>query len=258
MHILISNDDGIDSEGLLALRAALAPLGEVAVIAPERNWSAAGHTKTLDRPLRVREVRLRDGAVAYASDGAPSDCVALGALGFLGWRPDLVVSGINKGLNLGGDITYSGTVAAAMEAVIGGIPGIAVSLDYHRAIALNEPPQFATAAAVAAALVEQALARGLASDVLLNVCVPHVPRERVAGVRITRLGMRRYKDELVTRTDPFGRHYYWIAGEPLGEEQAEGTDAWAVTHNYVSVTPIHLDLTNHRLLDVLRGWDLRF
>jgi 5'-nucleotidase len=236
----------------------MAQFGEVAVIAPERNWSAAGHTKTLDRPLRVREVPMRDGFVAYASDGAPSDCVALGALGFLGWRPDLVVSGINKGLNLGGDITYSGTVAAAMEAVISGIPGIAVSHDYYRAVQQGEPPHFDLAAAVAAALVEQATRHGLANDVLLNVCVPQVPRERVAGVRITRLGMRRYKDELVTRTDPFGRKYYWIAGEPLAEEQEETTDAWAVTHNYISVTPIHLDLTNHRLLDVLREWDLRF
>src|SRR5689334_15376402 len=122
MRILISNDDGIDSDGLFALKQALEPLGEVAVIAPERNWSAAGHTKTLDRPLR-------DGSIAYASGGAPSDCVALAALGFLGYRPDLVVAGINKGANLAGDITYSGTVAAAMEAVVAEIPGIAVSLE---------------------------------------------------------------------------------------------------------------------------------
>ena len=169
------------------------------MIAPERNWSAAGHTKTLHRPLRVHEVTLRDGSPAYASDGAPSNCVALAALGFLGYRPDLVVSGINKGLNLGGDITYSGTVAAAMEGVIASIPRHRGLDGYHGARARNEPPNFPLAAAFAAALVEQAAAHAMAADVLLNVNVPQVAQEGLAGVQITRLGVRKYKDELVTR-----------------------------------------------------------
>ena len=252
MHILISNDDGIESDGLFELKKALERLGEVAVIAPERNWSAAGHAKTLDRPLRVREVTLRDGTPAYASDGAPSDCVALAALGFLGYRPDLVVAGINKGPNLGGDITYSGTVAVAMEAIVSEIPGIAVSMDTY------EGWRFPVAAAFAASLVEQVARHALPADVLLNVNVPNVPREEIAGVLVTRLGTRKYNDELITRTDPFGRKYYWIAGEVRPDEAAPDTDVWAVTHKYVSVTPIHMDLTNHRLLDVVRSWDLRF
>ena len=251
MRILVSNDDGIDSEGLFALKQALEPLGEVAVLAPERNWSAAGHSKTLHQPLRVREVALRDGSVAYASDGAPSDCVALAALGLLGYRPDLVVSGINKGANLAGDITYSGTVAAAMEAVVAEIPGIAVSMEGRGT--WNFPP----AAAFVARLVEQVARHGLAPDVLLNVNVPAAPVDEIAGVRITRLGVRKYADELITRTDPFGRKYYWIGGEPLPGEGEEDTDVWAITHKYISVTPIHMDLTNHRLIEVLQGWDLR-
>lgn len=251
MRILISNDDGIDSEGLLALKQALERVGEVAVLAPERNWSAAGHSKTLHHPLRVREVTLRDGSPAYASDGAPSDCVALAALGFLGYRPDLVVSGINKGANLAGDITYSGTVAAAMEAVVAGIPGIAVSLE-GRGL-WNFPP----AAAFAARLVEQVARNGLAPEVLLNINVPAAAQEAIAGVRITRLGVQKYADELITRTDPFGRKYYWIGGEPVPGEGEEDTDVWAIVHKYISITPIHLDLTNHRLIEVLQGWDLR-
>ncbi len=251
MRILISNDDGIDSEGLFALKQALEAVGDVAVIAPDRNWSAAGHSKTLHRPLRVREALLRDGSIAYASDGAPSDCVALGALGFLGYRPDLVVSGINKGANLGGDITYSGTVAAAMEAVLSEIPGIAVSMEGRGTW------NFPLAATFAARLVEQVVRNGLASNVLLNVNVPAATQDEVAGVRITRLGVRKYADELITRTDPFGRKYYWIAGEPLPGEAEEDTDVWAITHKYISVTPIHMDLTNHRLIEVLQGWDLR-
>src|SRR5437763_9308293 len=179
MRILLTNDDGVDSEGLLALYHVLRPDHELAVIAPDRNWSIAGHNKTMDRPLRVTE-RAWEGTTVYASDGTPSDCVALAALGFLGYRPELVVAGINKGPNLGDDITYSGTVAAAMEGVISEIASVAVSiedyLDWH----------FETAAAFVGRLVHEMARHGLAPDVLLNVNVPNVPPEAIQGVEVTR------------------------------------------------------------------------
>lgn len=249
--ILVTNDDGVDSEGLLKLKQALSEVAPVEVLAPNRNWSASGHSKTLDRPLRVAEVTLADGSRAFSSDGSPSDCVALAFLGILPERPSLVVSGINKGPNLGGDITYSGTVAAAMEAIVIGVPSIAVSLtDYYEW-------DFDYAATFAAQLAAHVLAKGLEPDVLLNVNVPRLPREQIEGVRVTRLGRRVYQSELIRRTDPFGRDYYWIGGELPSADMAEGTDVAAVHEGYVSVTPIHLDLTNHALIEQLEGWGLR-
>jgi len=250
MRILVTNDDGIDSEGLVALRKALASLGETIVIAPSHNWSAAGHTKTMHRPLRVTQVAMADGYTGYACDGTPSDCVALSMLGFAGDRPALVVSGINKGANLGGDVTYSGTVAAAMESVVNGVPGIAVS------IASYQRWDFGPAAEFAARLAREVLERGLDPDVLLNVNIPHVARKEIRGVQVTRLGKRIYRDRLIQRVDPFGRRYFWIGGdEPTGQAE-EGTDIWALANNYISVTPIHMDLTNYVLIEKLRSWKL--
>lgn len=249
MLVLVTNDDGVESTGLHALRAGVArvPGIRVAVLAPNRDWSAVGHTKTMDRPLRITQIELPDGSPAFASDGTPSDCVALAMLGFLGERPRLVVSGINRGPNLGDDITYSGTVAAAMEAVVSGVPGIAVSFTdrYSR--------EYTAAADFAGGLVARAIERGLAPDILLNV---NVPPGRPAEVEVTRLGKRAYFDELVERVDPYGRKYYWIGGEEPGGHAEPGTDLAAIAAGRISVTPIHLDLTNHRLLDQLRGWDL--
>lgn len=249
MLILVTNDDGVDSKGLHALRAALSrvPGARVVVLAPDRNWSGVGHTKTMDRPLRVTEIQLPDGSPAYVSDGTPSDCVALAVLGVLGERPDVVFSGINKGPNLGDDITYSGTVAAAMEAVVNGIPGIAISFGDRYAW------EFDGAATFAAGLATRVIERGLAPDILLNVNVPAGP---LSGVDVTRLGKRAYFDHLVERTDPYGRKYYWIGGDEPGGEAEPGTDLAAVAAGHVSITPIHLDLTNHRLMERLRGWDL--
>jgi 5'-nucleotidase len=250
--ILVTNDDGIDSDGLLELKQALARVDSVVVIAPNRNWTAAGHTKTLDRPLRVAEIKLADGSPAYSSDGTPSDCVALAMLGFAAERPRLVVSGINKGPNLADDISYSGTVAAAMEGVVCGVPSIAVSLaDFYQW-------DFSYAAEFAGRLAEHVLANGLPGAVLLNVNVPSVPRDEIQGVEVTRLGKRIYRDELIRRVDPFGRDYYWIGGEvPGGVESEVGTDIWAVTQNRVSITPILMDLTNHGLMEVVKSWDLQ-
>lgn len=249
MRILLTNDDGIDSEGLLALHQALSPAHEVAIIAPDRNWSISGHNKTMDRPLRVTE-RQWAGISGWATDGTPADCVSLAALGFLGYKPDLLVAGINKGPNLGNDITYSGTVTAAMEGIIAELPSIAVSMedysDWH----------FATAGAFIARLVRQVEAHGLPAGVLLNVNVPNLAAAAVKGVQVTRLGRRIYRDVLTKRTDPRGRPYYWIGGEIPQSHMDEGTDAYAVGQGYISVTPIHLDLTNHHLLETIRQWDL--
>jgi 5'-nucleotidase len=252
MKILITNDDGIDSEGLMALKRALSPLGEILIVAPDHNWSAAGHTKTMHKPLRVTKVTLPDGDEGYASDGTPSDCVSLSMLGFTGNElPSLVVSGINKGANMGGDITYSGTVAAAMEGVVSGIPAIAISLASY--LEWNFEP----AAQFAANLVREVMERGLPRDVLLNVNVPNVSREQIQGVQVVRLGQRIYRDKLITRKDPFGRDYYWIGGdEPSGNEE-EGTDIWAIANNFISITPIHMDLTNYTLIEGIQKWELK-
>src|SRR5438270_4233371 len=242
--ILVTNDDGVDSPGLSALARALRRVEEVCVIAPNRNWTAAGHTKTLDRPLRVTELKLPGTRLpAFSSDGSPSDCVALGFLGLAPERPRLVVSGINTGPNMGSDITYSGTVSAAMEGVVSGVPAIAVSLaDYYEW-------EFSYSASFASRLAQRVLREGLESDVLLNVNVPRGRRADIKGVKVTRLGRREYNDELIRRKDPFGRDYYWIGGAPPSDAGEPGTDVHAVEAGNVSVTPVELDLTNHHLLE---------
>ncbi len=252
MRILLTNDDGVTSDGLLALHTALAPNHVITIIAPDRNWSTSGHSRTMDKPIRVTQMPLKDGTLAYAADGSPSDCVALAALGFLPELPELVVSGINHGFNLGDDITYSGTVAAAMESVINEIPAIAVSTD------INPIWQIEVAAAAVARLVDQVAKRGLERDILLNVNVPSLAHDEIKGVQITRLGKRVYQDQLVEREDLRGRKYYWMGGLEVTNHPEEGTDVAAIEEGYVSITPIHLDLTNHRLLETLRSWDLRF
>ncbi len=247
-YILVSNDDGIDAPGLLALKQTLEKIAEVRVIAPDRNWSAAGHAKTLDRPLRVRPTKLRDGSDAYKCDGAPSDCVAVALLGFFSERPALVVSGINPHANVGKDITYSGTVAAAMEAAIDDVPAIAVSIELD-----NASDNYADAAAFAARLAQRVLREGLPKDTLLNVNVPNVRAEEMRGVAITRAGKRNYYDQLIRRDDPYGKPYYWIGGEkPGGDRELHGTDIWALANNMISITPIHLDMTNHKLIEKLQ------
>jgi 5'-nucleotidase len=252
MHILVTNDDGVNAPGLLALAQAMRELGKVSVLAPDHNWSASGHVKTLERPLRVKAAILGDGSPAMATDGAPSDCVALAVLGLLPDPVDLVVSGINGGPNLGHDLTYSGTVTAAMEAAISGLPGIAVSLDTPAMLegALNFTPAAAIAKKVAINVIEH----GLPASTLLSVNVPYLPLEEIRGIQITRQGLRIYRDALVRRDDPRGRPYYWIGGEAPGGVPDEGTDFGALSQGYVSITPVQLDLTAHNLLEPLRNW----
>jgi 5'-nucleotidase len=252
MHILVTNDDGVMASGLLALVQELRSLGQVTVLAPDRNWSASGHVKTLDRPLRIKEVQLADGTPALASDGAPSDCVALAVLGLLPEKIDMVVSGINSNANLGHDVTYSGTVTAAMEAAIWDLPGIAVSLDVP-----EDPPgwiYYGPAARIARRVAASVARRGLPKDILLNVNVPFLYDEEIQGIKITRQGLRVYRDLLVVRTDPRGRPYYWIGGDAPTGVPDEGTDFGALAEGYVSVMPLHLDLTSYRTMEDLQSW----
>lgn len=252
MHILVTNDDGVQAPGLLALAQEMRKLGEVTVLAPDRNWSASGHVKTMDRPMRVKDVKLADGSAALASDGAPSDCVALALLGVVTKKIDLVVSGINPNANFGHDVTYSGTVTAAMEAVIDGVPGIAVSLDSKPGHGeLDYGPAARMAGRVAARTIEY----GLPDGVLLNVNVPCLRDEEIKGILITRQGLRVYRDALDARKDPRGRPYYWIGGDfPTGVDE-DGTDFGALTAGFVSITPLQLDLTAREALAVLEKWN---
>jgi 5'-nucleotidase len=250
MHILVTNDDGVQAPGLLALAQAMRGLGQVTVLAPERNWSACGHVKTLDRPLRVHETQLADGSLALTTDGAPSDCVALALLGIATQKIDLVVSGINPYANLGHDITYSGTVTAAMEAVIGGVMGVAVSLESN-----GRTRDYAPAANLAARLVSKLLHERLPEGVLLNMNVPCLPQEQIKGFQVTRQGMSIYRDVLDCRQDPRGQSYYWIGGDPPIGQPEDGTDFAALAAGYVSVTPLQLDLTAHKMLEKLQGWE---
>ncbi len=235
MIILVSNDDGIRAAGIRALEAALAPLGEVWVVAPDREQSAASHSLSLYRPLRVETIDERH----FAIDGTPTDAVNLAINGIMKQKPDLVVSGINHGGNLGDDITYSGTVSAAMEGTLLGVPSIAMSL------VSREAPDFAPAAHFAARLARAVSERGMPRDTLLNVNVPGLPAAELRGYLITRQGKRRYGDAIVEHLDPRGRKYFWIGGEDLGFIPAEGTDCTAVAGGYISITPLHLDLTNY-------------
>ncbi len=250
MHILVTNDDGIGAPGLLALKQALSQVGKVTVLAPSHNWSASGHVKTMHKPLRVEPARLADGTMALATNGAPSDAVALAFLGIVEEPIDMVVSGINPTANLGHDVTYSGTVTAAMEGAIAGALAIAVSLDGQGGDA-----DYTFAAQFTARLAQRIAQEGLPPYTLLNVNVPNAPEEEIAGVLITRQGLRIYRDQLVRRVDPRGKPYYWIGGDrPTGVPE-EGTDIWALAHNYVSITPLQLDLTAYDLMNRLREWD---
>ncbi len=246
-HILVTNDDGVQAPGLLALATAMRTLGEVQVIAPAVNQSAGGHKKTLFQPIRVAETQLADGTPALAVTGSPADCIALASLGMVEWPTRVVVSGINRGANMGQDITYSGTVTAALEAAINGLPAVAVSLTNIQAKTLEE---YITAARVAAVVVGRVLEKGLPPLTILNLNVP--VGATVRGIRLTRQGVRIYRDKLVQE----GADYRIGGDEPAGVIDEEGTDLWAIHNGYASLTPIHLDMTAHRFLADLAAWDI--
>ncbi len=268
MRILLSNDDGVLAPGLRTLASALAGLAEITVVAPEREQSASSHSLTLDRPLRIRQLEER----VYSVDGTPTDCVLLavrGASGVLRTEPDLIVSGINHGPNLGDDVLYSGTVAAAAEGCLMGIPSIAISLAASDAAASGaaapDASGFEPAGQVARSLIEQLLVHAgpdhdlrtvMPAGTLLNVNIPGLSFAEIRGFRVARLGRRAYPDAIVRQTDPRGRPYYWIGGEQPDWESGEDTDYHAIGEGCVSVTPLQLDLTHRLVLDRLRDWKL--
>lgn len=250
MNILVTNDDGVHAPGLLALAQTMRQLGEVTVLAPDRNWSMSGHKKTMERPISVQQTQLADGTTAYASDGSPSDCVALTMLEIFEKQFDLVVSGINPNANVGQDVTYSGTVSAAFEAVISGVAGMAVSLNSPSGL---KELDYGPAARIALRVARKLVASPLPSDVILSVNVPYLPEDELRGFQITRQGRRIYRDALLHYKAPNGKPFYWIGGDhPTGEPE-EGTDIGALAAGYVSLTPLHLDMSAHALADSLRG-----
>lgn len=244
MHILISNDDGYLAQGINALAAALQQTAEVSVVAPDRNRSAASNSLTLDMPLRAT---LCDNGFVRV-DGTPTDCVHLAVTGLLQQEPDMVFAGINHGANLGDDVLYSGTVAAATEGRFLGLPAVAISL------AGNDPKHFDTAAQVAVVLLQKIQAHPLPDDTLLNVNVPDLPYDQLKGFQSTRLGQRHKAEAVIRSSDPRGHTIYWV-GPPGSEQDAgPGTDFDAIRNGYVSVTPLQLDLTRFDRLEGLREW----
>jgi 5'-nucleotidase len=247
MNILVTNDDGIHARGIRALAEAMKELGRVTVVAPDRERSSVGHSLTLHSPLRI--FKLHEGW--YAVDGTPTDCVNMGIHNMLPISPDLVVSGINHGANIGDDVTYSGTVAAAMEANLMGIPAIAFSLATS-----EQSDNFDDAAQIALRVARQVIANELPSDTFLNVNIPNCRLAEMKPTIITRQGKRSYMGKIVDKTDPRGRKYFWIGSEMPNHNDDEGTDFHAIKRRHVSVTPLHLDLTNHKSLKILAGWEL--
>ncbi len=246
--LLVTNDDGFDAPGLAALVAAVSRLGRVVVVAPDRERSGAGHALTLGRPLRVRS----RGEDRYEVDGTPTDCVHLGVFNLTGGRPpQLVLSGINRGANLGDDVTYSGTVAAALEGTLLRVPSIALSAERDT----EGRADYELAAALAFQLAERALQNGIPPGVLLNV---NVPKGTPRGVRITRQGTRTYRAAAVERLDPSGRPYFWIAGADTTPSQEQDGDHAAMLEGYVSITPLHADMTHEPSRGVLAAWNLIF
>lgn len=245
MRILVSNDDGYLAPGIRCLAEHLRPLGSVTVVAPERDRSGASNSLTLEMPIRARET---DQPGVIRVDGTPTDCVHLAITGLLAEEPDMVVSGINAGANMGDDVIYSGTVAAAMEGRFLGLPAVAVSMASHT------PQYFDTGGRVAASVVRRLLEAPLPADSILNINVPDLPWEALKGFQATRLGGRHKSEPVIRDTDPRGRPIYWIG--PAGPEQdaGPGTDFHAVREGFVSITPIHVDLTRHQAIAAVADW----
>ncbi len=244
--ILITNDDGIRAEGLIALADSLEPVGSVIIVAPETEQSASSHAITLDKPLRIAEY----GPNRYAVSGTPTDSVLIAVKEILERKPDILVSGINHGPNMGEDVTYSGTVAAAIEGNILGIPSIAVSITSWT------PSSFDAAAEISRFLVESLLDRKPKYPCLWNVNVPSIPKNEIRGIRITKLGSRIYKESIIRKKDPRGKDYFWIGGGDPGWNREENSDFSAVSAGYVSVTPLHLDITDYKGIFELKEWSL--
>lgn len=244
MHLLLSNDDGYQAPGLVALAQSLSEIAKISVVAPHIDRSAASNSLTLQMPLRANEVK----AGWFRVDGTPTDCVHLGLTGLLQDEPDMVVAGINCGPNLGDDVIYSGTVAAAIEGRHLGFPAVAVSINSFQA------KHFVTAAIVTKNLVQRLINKPLPKDTILNVNVPDVPLADIRGVQTTRLGNRHKSEPAVEAKDPRGKTIYWVGAAGPEQDAGPGTDFHAVSENYVSVSPIHVDLTKYNSMDLISSW----
>ena len=245
MHFLISNDDGIDAQGIQVLADCLRFIGRVTIVAPHQNRSGASNSLTLDSPVRIREI----SEDCYRVTGTPSDCVHIALTGLLEKDPDMVVSGINSGANLGDDVIYSGTVAAAMEGRFLGLPAIAVSLVFD-----EKPEHYSTAATAVGLLVERLRMDPLPADTILNNNVPDLPWGQINGFEVTRLGHRHRAEPVIRMVDPRGTPMYWIGPAGPGQDAGPGTDFDAVRRGYISITPIHVDLTRYQALEQVAGW----
>ncbi|MBI2251947.1 MAG: 5'/3'-nucleotidase SurE [Armatimonadetes bacterium] len=250
MHFLLTNDDGVFSDGLNALIKELKKIATLTVIAPDRERSAIGHSVTFFYPLRIQKIKKEKKCIIYSSDGTPSDCVLLGIYDLMPRKPDLVISGINHGGNLGYDITYSGTVSAAMEALIHKIPSFAVSL------AGSENLNFEYAAYFSRKLAKEVLKKGMPEGVFLNLNIPNVPKDEIKGVEITFQGTSFYDQKFIKRMDPRGSEYYWLTGAVPTGELLGGSDYKAVYENKISITPIQLNMTNLNLISFFKGWKI--
>ncbi len=244
--ILVTNDDGINSSGLISLYNSMKELGDAYIVAPDRERSAVSHSLTMHRPLKVERLNHN----IFSVNGTPTDCVAIGVNKILPEKPALIVSGINKGANLGDDITYSGTVSAAIESTIMGIPAFAISLVFKKKSV--SPLYFDTAAKIATEIGKYILKNSLPYDTLLNVNVPNLPVKDIKGIKITRQGKHIYDESIHETFAPNGEKYYWIGGGNPYWEHGEDTDIQAIKDDYVSITPIHLDLTNYEALEFLK------
>lgn len=250
MRILISNDDGIYSEGIYQLAKRMSSLGKVSVVAPDKEQSAIGHAITMHQPLRCRKIKLRElDADAWWVSGTPADCIKLGVETLLSERPDVIISGINNGENLGTDVIYSGTVSAAIEGSIFNIPSIAVSYAKHG------EADFSPVADIAADIIKQVLRFETKQGMLLNINIPDLEKfKELKGVRISKLGVKKYRNNFEERKDPRGNSYYWLAGELIDDAIGEDTDIFAIKNGYVSITPLHVDFTSYDDIARLKEW----
>ncbi|RKZ30230.1 5'/3'-nucleotidase SurE [bacterium] len=249
MSILLVNDDGIYAPGLNALANRLGEKYEIVIVSPDREQSSVGHAITLADPLRIYEVKQDGNFFGYAVSGTPADCVKLAIRVILERPPDLLISGINQGANVGASLIYSGTVSAATEGTMLLIPSIAVSLDTHR-----EDANFADAAIIVEKIAEKVLKYGLPGGVLLNVNVPHIPMDKIKGIRITRQATTYFDDFFERRIDPQGRTYYWMSGTMVEVDRGEDSDIMAIRQGYVSITPVHYDLTAKESISMIENW----
>lgn len=250
MKILVSNDDGIDSKGIHALVYALRQIAEVVVVAPHKEQSAVGHAITMQTPLRVFEYHKDGEFFGYAVDGTPADCVKIGIRNIMKESPDLMVSGINHGSNTAINIIYSGTVSAAREAAIMDVPSIAISVASHAV------KDFSFAAKVATQLALETNKRGLPNGTMLNVNVPNLSEEQIKGIQLTKQGKSKWDDIYEQRVDPYGRNYYWLTGNLVEADHSIELDQAAIKQNYVSISPIHFDLTDYDTYEKMKEWKI--